>query len=231
MSVMDLHIHTVYSDGIMSVDKVIEYARKLGLNGISITDHDTLQGTIKAIEIVRNKNIKDFIVIPGVEISSKYGHILVYGLTDIRRFNSLNELFDIVKEEGGIIALAHPYGKLFFLPCKAVKDVKVLEKIDAIEVLNGKTPMISNRKAYDLSVKLGKPSIGGSDAHMLSEIGIARTEFTIDLWNVDEAIYAIKKGLCKATGGRSFPQILASILNRRILHGFKRSVLRRVKNK
>jgi len=230
MDVFDLHIHTRYSDGVMEVREAIMYARKIGLKGISITDHNTLKGSLKALQLSKELKLTEFIVIPGIEISCRYGHILVYGLTSIRRYNSVSELIDIVKEEGGVVALAHPYGKLFFLPHKAVKDENLLSRFDAIEVINGKTPPISNRKAQELSKRLNKPGIGGSDAHMLQELGtvgtIINNYYASSSTNV---LKAIKLGLCKAVGGRSFTQILASTINRRLLYGIKKSLSRRIK--
>ncbi|SES77400.1 PHP domain-containing protein [Anaerobranca gottschalkii] len=76
---MDLHIHSLHSDGTMSIKKIIEIAESLNLEIISITDHDTVSGVQEAIELVKGKEIK---LVPGIEINTEYKkkevHILGY---------------------------------------------------------------------------------------------------------------------------------------------------------
>lgn len=80
MKYIDLHIHSNYSDGTYSVEKLLKHARKVGLSAISITDHDTVEGSLQALRIVDDNG--DIEVIPGVEFSSyknrKSVHILGY---------------------------------------------------------------------------------------------------------------------------------------------------------
>ena len=61
----DLHIHTTYSDGVFSVKEVVKFAEKEGLTHISITDHDTLSGTLEALTMKTSLTI-----IPGIELST-----------------------------------------------------------------------------------------------------------------------------------------------------------------
>jgi len=77
---IDLHIHTTYSDGAYSVEEVLAYARQLGLSAISVTDHDTLEaykelGVVPGLEVVK-----------GIELSSQWQgrlvHLLGYWLGD-----------------------------------------------------------------------------------------------------------------------------------------------------
>ena len=132
MGSYDLHIHTVFSDGTMSVEDVLKKAKHIGLSGISITDHDTLDGSLKALSIQRDYGV---LAIPGVEVSTRYGHILVYGLTKLK-YSSVNELIDVVHENAGLLAVAHPYGKLVFFKYPIVDMVNLLKKMDAIECYN-----------------------------------------------------------------------------------------------
>lgn len=73
----DLHIHTTYSDGVFSVKEVVKFAEKEGLTHISITDHDTLSGTLEALTMKTSLTI-----IPGIELSTYHQdesiHILGY---------------------------------------------------------------------------------------------------------------------------------------------------------
>ncbi|WP_425447506.1 PHP domain-containing protein [Dethiothermospora halolimnae] len=80
MDKIDLHMHTTSSDGILSPEEVVDTAVKKGLKAIAITDHDTVEGIAKAID--RSKEYKNFLVIPGIELSCDYKnneiHILGY---------------------------------------------------------------------------------------------------------------------------------------------------------
>ena len=86
---IDLHIHTNYSDGTESVIEVLKKAEKQKLSHISITDHESVNGHYELREI----NIKDYYsgkIIPGVELKNYYKDrvidILAYNI-DIDKFN------------------------------------------------------------------------------------------------------------------------------------------------
>ncbi len=79
----DLHIHTFYSDGVFSPEKVVDTAIELGLNAIALTDHDNVLSCDVAREYLQKENKKDLLeVIQGVEINTLYKgnevHILGY---------------------------------------------------------------------------------------------------------------------------------------------------------
>lgn len=82
----DLHNHSFLSDGVLSVKDIISYSKKVGLNCIAITDHDTMAGIIPAYTFGEKVGIS---VIPGVEISTidyktnRSVHILCYFPKDI----------------------------------------------------------------------------------------------------------------------------------------------------
>jgi len=79
MKFADLHMHTIFSDGTLSPKEMVRLSKEAGLSGISITDHDTVDGIEEAI--IEGEKI-GITVIPGIEISSrKFGksvHILGY---------------------------------------------------------------------------------------------------------------------------------------------------------
>ncbi len=76
---VDLHVHTYFSDGISSPSEVVKRASELGLKGIAIADHDTVDGLADAINAGKRHNIE---VMKCVELSSQYAgkdvHILGY---------------------------------------------------------------------------------------------------------------------------------------------------------
>jgi len=75
----DLHCHTTASDGLLSPTELVQLAAKLGLKGIGITDHDTIQGWKEAEEAGANYQIR---ILKGIELNTNwYGkevHILGY---------------------------------------------------------------------------------------------------------------------------------------------------------
>ena len=78
MKTIDLHVHTTASDGTASPAEAVKLAKVAGLSAIAITDHDTVSGYAEAAEAGKALGVE---VIPGIEISTKYGravHILGY---------------------------------------------------------------------------------------------------------------------------------------------------------
>lgn len=76
---VDLHVHTSASDGTQTPAQVVLLGKKMGLEAVGITDHDTLEGLVPALQAGRELS---FEVIPGVELSTEeYGveiHLLGY---------------------------------------------------------------------------------------------------------------------------------------------------------
>ena len=78
MKTIDLHVHTTASDGTASPAEAVKLAKAAGLSAIAITDHDTVSGYAEAAEAGEKYGVE---VVPGIEISTKYGravHILGY---------------------------------------------------------------------------------------------------------------------------------------------------------
>lgn len=76
----DLHVHTTHSDGLYTPAQILELARRSGLAGVAITDHDTLAGAAEALQLSTNAKAPE--VIPGVEITAEHQgrelHLLGY---------------------------------------------------------------------------------------------------------------------------------------------------------
>lgn len=94
---IDLHIHTMYSDGDKTPKQIIEMAKKIGLTTIAITDHNIVSG----IKTLTKEDIKGIEFIPGVELSAKTEkarmHILGYGINinDKRLNEKLDDRVDV----------------------------------------------------------------------------------------------------------------------------------------
>jgi len=184
----DLHVHTNCSDGINSPEEVLKHAKSIGLDGIAITDHDTLKGSKRVRSLAKKLGI---ILVPGVEITTPYGDILALGVDEIFS-GGPSEIIKKVRAAGGIAVLAHPYGGFWR---RSFAEMKVAKEFDAIEVFNAVTGdnfgLEANVKAMELAKRLKKPGIAGSDAHTLDMIGTAVTKAKGDI------IDAIRKGTAK----------------------------------
>lgn len=162
----ELHVHSRYSDGLDSVEKILEEAVKKGIEVISITDHDTLNGSLSAIEFVEAEKL-EIIVIPGIEVSTSSGHLLVYGtLREIETNLPMDETCRIVKEAGGVTVLAHPFDFLR----KGTTKIKDFKHVDCVEVFNAKNYF--NFLANFFAKRFKKHGIGGSDAHCAKHLGL-----------------------------------------------------------
>lgn len=99
----DLHLHTVFSDGTFTPERLLQEALRCGLSAISIVDHDTVDGIKPALEIAKGKDIE---VIPGIELTAEYEnseiHILGY-LIDYENIALIEKLNSLKKDRVGRI--------------------------------------------------------------------------------------------------------------------------------
>ncbi|MEM2727171.1 MAG: PHP domain-containing protein [Archaeoglobaceae archaeon] len=184
----ELHVHSDFSDGRDSVKSILRSAVENKIDVISITDHDTIEGSLSAIELVSEEKIP-IIVIPGIEISTKSGHLLAYGLMkDIEKGLSMKETCKAVKALKGISVLAHPFD---FLRKGTIK-IRDFEFVDCVEVFNAKSYFNFLAKRY--AEKFNKKGIGGSDAHTAKQVGIVINRIeSSDKESILNAIYDGRK--------------------------------------
>lgn len=191
---IDLHVHTHYSsDAKITLKQIIEYARRKGLDGVAVTDHDTVLGARK---LVKQKNS---LIIPGIEVSSLQGHILGLNITEpVPPRLDITETVEKIRRLGGIAAIAHPS-----VVIKTGLGTKITSAshIDAVEVINASAfPFfISTYLGRRLAHRLNLPQIAGTDAHYPEEIGSAYTLVYAES-NRDDVTAAIKKGRTEPLG-------------------------------
>jgi predicted metal-dependent phosphoesterase TrpH len=191
ISKYDLHSHTKYSRcSNLEPGLLLKLAYKRNLDGIAVTDHNTMKGSIAVKKL--NKN-KDFEVIPASEIKTNMGELLVYYQQEPIDSSDIFEVIDRARQQGCIIAVAHPFD---FFRTRFKSDIKNYD-IDAIEGFNGRAVLPSfNWQAQALAKKLKKPVVAGSDSHFAFEVGRTYTYFNSEL----SLRKAIKQNKTRFTG-------------------------------
>ncbi len=220
---IDLHAHTVCSDGLMTVRELLLTAKKQGLSGIAITDHDTIGCVKKALSLAREIGI---IVVPGIEVSTREAHLLLYGILDelperYRSKPSILEVLDYARENNYFSSIAHPFGRIF-KPYPVVYLREALSKADGVEVINGRTPPKSNEKAIRLALNYNKIPTAGSDAHIPEEIGSAKILLREPVEDYIQIIEQLYRKSHLVYGGRGLGQIISTILKKRVRRLFWR---------
>ncbi len=193
---LDLHTHSHYSsDSRLDPRDIIRRARQLGLDGIAITDHNSTESSRKTIDFGRD--IKGFVIVRGVEVSSSEGHVLGYGVSeDIPRDLSPEETVRRIVEQGGVAVAAHPYRFWSGLGEKATLGTN----FDVYEVRNARTSRRGNERADSLARSGGKSRVGGSDGHFIDEIGRAFTVLDSHYDREDDVLQAIAKRISGVGG-------------------------------
>jgi len=182
---IDMHVHSVYSpvsrkrflslEALHSPEQMLKSAKEKGLDGIALTDHDTIAGINEAKKAAKKLSMT---LVPGCEISTRDGHLLAYWLNKVpKQGMPVEETIDELRKQGAKIAAAHPYHPGFWL---ALGKKAFSIDVDAIEVFNSRSLHILDILNKNAAEKRGLPMIAGSDSHALWEIGGAFTEFPGD---------------------------------------------------
>jgi len=189
----DLHVHSLYSRDCKSHPKdIIKMAKKMKMAGIAITDHNTVDFHLSKIDG------EGLLIIPGVEISTKSGHIIGLGLKEtIPKRLSIEETTERIIELGGYPIVSHPFD---FTRKEIGKKIRRLKGI-AVEALNGSSPVsLFNNKAEAYAKANNLPITGGSDSHRVKDIGMAYTISEQEISSVDDLIEEIRKRKTKVGG-------------------------------
>ncbi len=180
MGFADLHIHSLHSDGTATLEAILYHAAaRTTLDVIAITDHDQLDPALRARDLAASYGIE---VAPGMEISTREGHLLALWLERPAPAGlSFVETAERVRALGGLPFAAHPTAAW----ARSVGAARLRQIVAdhpgllaGIEVENGSLPdPRQNQAAQRLRWELGLAAIANSDAHTLADIGCARTAF------------------------------------------------------
>ena len=200
---LDLHVHTTYSgipgypflrDSIITLQDVIELSQRKNIDGVAITDHNTITGALKLKEYVKRRNL-NLSVIVGEEVRTLSGDIVALDVdSKIKHGTSVEETLDRIRECNGLAVACHPYAGNGM-----GEEMVKTKKFDIIETLNSCASRTANIRAKELARSLGLPGIGGSDAHRPQILGNAITEM-----NENQTIReSLEKGLTIVHGEES----------------------------
>ena len=195
----ELHCHSIYStgtkifvEGLNRPKEIIEHAKRLNLDIVALTDHDTMRGVKEGEKYAKKYGI---IFVPGEEVSTRQGHVLALGIQEeIKPNMDIEETVDEIHAQGGVAVAAHPFdfrrkgAGRFAIYCDAV------EAFNAFDIERA-----SNWRAMRFAAKHEMPVTAGSDAHALEMMGRGITLFPC-CGDVDDVLRAIKTGRTKIEG-------------------------------
>jgi predicted metal-dependent phosphoesterase TrpH len=205
---IDPHVHSFFSgDGVSSPEALIASAKKAGLNGFALTDHNTCDGCryLRDKGLLREDGeaVNGFLVIPGVEVSTLEGHLLCLGvwLPNGLKGTPAAEVIKMVREQKGLAIPAHPYDRLR----AGIREGHLDElAMDALEVFNAATSVQRhNERAHAYAKKRGLAMTAGSDAHYHAAIGRSYTVFPAARLSVRAVLDSLKEGTqlkCRSLG-------------------------------
>lgn len=178
----DTHMHTTYSDGIMSPEEMVEYvATQTDLSVVAITDHDTAEGAFVAQAYAR-RYTPNLDVIIGQEVTTKEGDVVgLFLKSTLPAFDTALEAINAIHAQGGLAVSVHPFSRISTLNNMKGLGAKIFDlPLDAVEVRNG---FPSNIFSNPISVYLNRyrgqylAELGGSDSHAPVTVGQAYTRF------------------------------------------------------
>lgn len=199
-TLVDMHVHTRHSDAAPGIPAILNYINQKGI-GVAITDHNEISGVMEA-----GASRPESLIIPGIELDSAEGpHILLYfyeagqladffkinishqrsGKQYMERYLSVDEILSAADGYSCVKIAAHPYGYFGLnrgvLKCMEQKMIPdIIDRIDGIEVICGGMSLALNHRAARYADCHGIPITGGSDAHILSDIGNVVTAVKAD---------------------------------------------------
>ena len=144
---LELHNHTVESDGSLTCQELTEYLAADHVDAFAITDHNTTSGQKKIEQLLEEKHYP-ISLIRGMEYTTYFGHILCLNLSKYVPCNSIDQhrpelLFEAAREKGALVGIAHPfsYGDPFARGCRFEMTISDYSKVDFIEIFNNPEPL------------------------------------------------------------------------------------------
>ena len=207
MMKFDLHMHTTRHspDSDMDPFDLVQRAQELKLDGVVITEHDWLWTEPELNEL--RAAAPGLVVLAGVEVGTREGHFLVYGVHDPFALPvgiPVAELCREVHRQGGAVVAAHPFrwGQPF-------DDILREERpeLDGLELMSNNMDKNCRARAAAVRKEHGFAGLGNSDAHHKNVLGICYTEFDAVIRDSRDLVAAIRER--RTTARERSPQALA----------------------
>jgi predicted metal-dependent phosphoesterase TrpH len=166
---IDLHVHTSYSPcSNLSLRTIANVALKRGLDGLAITDHNTIEG---ALEL--KSYAAQIMVIVAEEIKTREGEIIGYFLADrIPPALSARETIQEIRRQGGLVSIPHPFDTFRTARLGRPALEEIISAVDMIEEFNSRDLLQQTDTEFIAAwKKRGVVPVVGSDAHQRWEIG------------------------------------------------------------
>ena len=201
---IDMHCHSVSSDDsratVEGYLKWIQVLRKRGysLDAIVLTEHRKFD---READYSRLGEQYGVLVLKGSELDTAWGHILVYGVTDelleAVDFSDIRmdamELVHQARAHGAVAIPAHP-GRVRIGLCEYIGQGAAVDGVGIVEIINGGSRKGENERASELAQARGYRGIAGSDAHLVSNIGMGVTSFPGRIDNERDLVDALLSG-------------------------------------
>jgi predicted metal-dependent phosphoesterase TrpH len=194
MIYVDLHLHTSFSFDASIGPKFVADSLNAHplIKGVAITDHNTMEGYFHVKRFA--DAYKDLVIVPGVEVTTMLGDLIVLGVEEKPAYwSSIESVVDFVRRREGLIVVPHPFRG------GGIRDAarNIPSELAAVEVLNPDATPEENKVAEMLAKSKNMPGVAGSDAHHIHQMWKAYTQIDAEP-DVDSILKAIKSSNVRA---------------------------------
>jgi predicted metal-dependent phosphoesterase TrpH len=169
---VDLHCHTSASfDCLARPGSVVRAAAERGLTHLAITDHDRIDGALRA----RDAAPPELTVIVGEEVRTADGDLIALFLDrPVAPHRPVAETIAEVRAQGGLVGIPHPFDRFRGSMLNDPRLEAMAPLVDWVEAHNARVVGGQrNEQAAAFAQEIGKPGVAVSDAHSTLEVGVA----------------------------------------------------------
>jgi predicted metal-dependent phosphoesterase TrpH len=170
---IDLHCHTSASfDSLADPAKVVRAAADRGLTHLIVTDHDGIDGALRARDVAPD----GLTVIVGEEVKTTDGDLIAAFLErTVPSGHPAAETIAAVRAQGGLVGIPHPFDRFRGSLLRDARMASLAPDVDWVEAHNARIVGGGNEHAAEFALLHGLPGVAVSDAHTLLEVGVAYT--------------------------------------------------------
>lgn len=210
--ILDLHTHSIKSDdGRAKVANYCQWikSRELPIDGFVLTEHRQFDLESDYSSLAKSF---DLCILKGAEVETEYGHVLLFGVTEalMAEFDfadihlPLAQVIKASKKHGAVPVPCHPGRKRVGM-CAHLAEFGVPEGVRIVEVYNGGSRDTEDSVAQAMAEECNYLGIGGSDAHIVSQVGRCATRFPGNIVDERELVEALNAGKFEAITYRGTP--------------------------